>query len=617
MSITKRKRHKHTDDNHEAMAASGFQPVSSPADVPTTLLSHVYRPRCSRDLLLDAKQYEEAVRWVTSRKTDPWGPTSKLMVIEGGIGVGKSTLAQLLLREQGYDVITLNAVTIRSMMMMTTTAATCSSTSSEDNKEMMALKQEGMSCLQAIYNSAKNLNNIYGHRVAVVLNDIDCWHNFPFDALRKLLTVNTPITTSSSGSTKTTDPKKKKTTKKATSGPIKLFFESLVPPSSHGATTTTDAKRVTKVQQTTVVGESGTERRVWLDSMKRSLPSGFSQPLVCPIVCTSGTSLEKHPKLKMFLNDDNNIICKRIVMNRADASTLLGLVNRAVSEYKLGMTETNKNLLIEQSHGDMRQLFSLLQLALMDTLDTVETESKRELCSEQQQQSSPPTKESSSSTSTSLSSSVVLASSAVSIMQSLLRGTKSLSSLEHAERLNHIYPTLPSLIQENWPAWTHTLEDMVRVYRWQEQAATMLTPCFTTWGIPLMLSYDHHEAAVSHVANTTIATQEQAFKVRMNNQNILASKGSPTWFSLSPLQKSFTSLLLYHNNSSGSCSTGVTGYKQQQHPVVAGKRRARGRSKKLEAREQAEHDAHVRMKDAFDLLGFLDMSTRSLLERLI
>jgi len=73
-----------------------------------------YSPNCLDDMLITYKNKKIIKEWMKSYKKDP-KYTKKILLLSGPPGTGKSTLANILLKEFGYRVIEYNASELRGM----------------------------------------------------------------------------------------------------------------------------------------------------------------------------------------------------------------------------------------------------------------------------------------------------------------------------------------------------------------------------------------------------------------------------------------------------------------------------------------------------------------------
>ena len=73
-----------------------------------------YSPNCLDDMLITEKNKKTIKDWMKSYKKDP-KYTKKILLLSGPPGTGKSTLANILLKEFGYRVIEYNASELRGM----------------------------------------------------------------------------------------------------------------------------------------------------------------------------------------------------------------------------------------------------------------------------------------------------------------------------------------------------------------------------------------------------------------------------------------------------------------------------------------------------------------------
>ena len=73
-----------------------------------------YAPKCLNDMLLTPKNKKIIKEWMKSYKTDPQN-TKKILLLSGPPGTGKSTLANITLKEFGYRVIEYNSSQLRGM----------------------------------------------------------------------------------------------------------------------------------------------------------------------------------------------------------------------------------------------------------------------------------------------------------------------------------------------------------------------------------------------------------------------------------------------------------------------------------------------------------------------
>ena len=72
-----------------------------------------YRPNILDQYITNREQVEQAIRWINDYKNKVEDPKKVLFII-GGTGVGKTLLADLLLKEFKYDKIELNSSDVRS-----------------------------------------------------------------------------------------------------------------------------------------------------------------------------------------------------------------------------------------------------------------------------------------------------------------------------------------------------------------------------------------------------------------------------------------------------------------------------------------------------------------------
>ena len=67
-----------------------------------------YSPNCLKDILITQKNKKIIKDWMISYKKDPRN-TKKILLLSGPPGTGKSSLANILLKEFGYRIIEYNA----------------------------------------------------------------------------------------------------------------------------------------------------------------------------------------------------------------------------------------------------------------------------------------------------------------------------------------------------------------------------------------------------------------------------------------------------------------------------------------------------------------------------
>lgn len=81
------------------------------------LLSEKYRPRKLGDIIGNKKAISEAKKWIMDFKKKK-DNTKKMLLIGGSPGIGKTTFANLLLKEYDYDVIEFNSSDVRTQKLV-------------------------------------------------------------------------------------------------------------------------------------------------------------------------------------------------------------------------------------------------------------------------------------------------------------------------------------------------------------------------------------------------------------------------------------------------------------------------------------------------------------------
>ena len=87
--------------------------MSSQNGIQNTIWTEKYRPKTLTDYYISKKQMEIVKEWITELKNNE--PDAKpFLILHGTAGIGKTTLAHLILQKYGYEIIECNASDIRS-----------------------------------------------------------------------------------------------------------------------------------------------------------------------------------------------------------------------------------------------------------------------------------------------------------------------------------------------------------------------------------------------------------------------------------------------------------------------------------------------------------------------
>ena len=79
--------------------------------------SEKYRPNCFNDLILSSEQKDLIKKWIKEFK-EKKKKIKNCLFLHGPPGLGKTTIANIVLKENNYDVIELNASEVRNQKLL-------------------------------------------------------------------------------------------------------------------------------------------------------------------------------------------------------------------------------------------------------------------------------------------------------------------------------------------------------------------------------------------------------------------------------------------------------------------------------------------------------------------
>ncbi len=351
-----------------------------------------HRPRTTLGLYPGIPQHliSTGQTWLQNRHDAPLGNgkaiENQMMLIEGPPCSGKSTYAEVLLNEQGYQILKFNPA---------------------DKPE-----------LKKIYDAAISLTNVSSalkrKRIAIILEDIHQWSKFPFGELAKLLTFHKPSVAKSiraqliaTGKIVDKDAnKRRKYTPRRKDVDIKGDGEDTElklsdsdtdddepsddaeddqwmimqrerirnSASRHEAAELAEAveanltSEMDEVQGVPGVPEAqGARKRKSTPKMKLNcygIGGNYNSPIVCPIIATcvpSYLDTEQKTKVRRDALKNLGLRCKRIKLDGFTVEKLRIILRNVCEKEKIGLSLLEQASLIEFAKRDLKQIFDRLQ----------------------------------------------------------------------------------------------------------------------------------------------------------------------------------------------------------------------------------------------------------------
>lgn len=223
----------------------------------------------------------ELKQFLRNRECQPFSSFQCCLI--SGPSVGKTLLARLILELNDYEVVSLHPSNVDAISFQMKKSESSTANGQSSTGQAGDTENKTSALLNAIYNYSRQKRNISGRKIALLLEDIDgsSWNqSFPFQTFEKLLVLHLPKVSETIKNTKTSVTKMKVEQVEAMAD----------------AKTVSDRLKVEETKDRIKLNKNITSKLEKLNASLEKLqefktlfpqlPYPFTQPLLCPIICT-------------------------------------------------------------------------------------------------------------------------------------------------------------------------------------------------------------------------------------------------------------------------------------------------------------------------------------------